>query len=317
MLPRFMLVVVGSLAYDRLKTPFGERDRVLGGSATHFSIAASFFTEVGIVGVVGGDFDDDGLFEKHGIATGDIERIEDGETFYWDGEYGYDLNNPTTHETRLNVFETFKPRLSEESRKAETLFLGNIQPMLQMDVRSQCTGANLVALDSMNLWIDTARKSLLEAIASVDIVMINDTELRKLTDEPNMLKAARRVLSMGPQAVVTKQGEYGASLYTSDMFFGLPAFPLDTVLDPTGAGDSFAGGFLGYLDAHRTESLDEEILRRAMTYGSAMASFNVERFGTERVTRLTLDEINGRFRDFKRFTHFEEIVLEPSDGEAA
>lgn len=307
-----MLLVVGSIAFDTVKTPFGQRERMLGGSATHFALAASFFTEVRVVGVVGADFGEEHLdvFHRREINTGDIERIEGGETFFWSGEYGFDLNDRTTHDTQLNVFETFEPKLSDEARDARMVFLGNIIPDLQREVRAQCEGAEFVALDSMNLWIDTARESLVEAIKAVDAVMINDAELRQLTEQPNLLRAAREVLDLGPQAVVAKQGEYGAALFTPGNFFALPAFPLETVLDPTGAGDSFAGGFLGYLDAHRSEEIDEDLLRRAMTYGSVMASFNVEEFGTERIERLTMTEINDRFRGFKRITHFEEIPIE-------
>lgn len=310
------LVVVGSIAFDRVKTPFGERERLLGGSATHFSLAASFFTDVRIVGVVGNDFGDEefAVLHERGINTDDVEIVEEGKTFFWHGEYGYDLNDRVTHDTQLNVFERFEPRISPESASSRMLFLGNIQPTLQQRVRKQCKSAEFAALDSMNLWIDTAKKELIEAIESVDVVMINDAEARALSEEPNLLKAARKIMSWGPRAVVCKQGEYGAAMFTQETFFALPAFPLETVLDPTGAGDSFAGGFLGYLAAHETHQLDDDgLLRRAMTYGSVSASFNVEEFGTERMQRLTHAEINERFRQFKRITHFEEIPLEPRE----
>ena len=208
------------------------------------------------------------------------------------------------------MFGEFEPKLSEDSKQADTLFLANIQPDLQLEVRNQCKAARLAGLDSMNLWIDTARDSLVRAIGAVDLVLMNDAELRMLTDEPNLARAAAAVRALGPSIVVAKQGEYGAALFSEGGFFALPGYPLEDVLDPTGAGDSFAGGFLGYVDAHQQDGLSEPVLRRAMTYGSVMASFNVEEFGTERVRRLTIDEINERFAEFKHITHFEAIPIE-------
>jgi sugar/nucleoside kinase (ribokinase family) len=305
------LVVVGSIAFDAVRTPFGERDRMLGGSAVHFSLAASFFTEVRVVGPVGDDFGDEeyAVLRDRGVNTDDVEHVAGGKTFFWRGHYDFDLNTAHTDDTQLNVFGDFQPKLSEESKSSRTLFLANIQPDLQREVRGQCTGTALAGLDSMNLWIDTARDSLTEAIAGVNIVLMNDAELRMLTEEPNLLRAARSVMAMGPQMVVAKQGEYGAALYTDTSVFALPAYPLETVVDPTGAGDSFAGGFLGYLDAHPGD-FDEQTLRRAMTFGSALASFNVEEFGTERVRRLTVDEINRRFEDLRVMTHIETLPVE-------
>lgn len=306
------LVVVGSVAFDSVMTPFGQRDRMLGGSATHFSLAASFFTDVRVVGTVGEDFGDTELevFHARGINTDDIERVPGGETFFWRGHYEYDLNTAHTDDTQLNVFGDFEPKLSEESRAADMLFLGNIQPDLQRGVRAQCDGSQFVALDSMNLWISTARDSLLATIAEVDCVLINDAEIRMLTEEPNLARASRSILRMGPRVVVAKQGEYGAALFTEETFFAIPGYPLEDVMDPTGAGDSFAGGFLGYLDTHDAGEIDDDVLRRAMAYGSVMASFNVEQFGTERVRQLTREEISERFRAFKRITHFEEQPVE-------
>jgi cytidine kinase len=306
------VVVVGSIAFDAVRTPFGERERMLGGSAVHFSLSASFFSDVRVVGPVGDDFGEQeyAVLEERGVTTDDIEHVEGGTTFFWRGHYDYDLNVAHTDDTQLNVFGDFQPKLSEASKQADTLFLANIQPDLQREVRSQCPSAQLAGLDSMNLWINTARDSLTAAISEVDLVLMNDAELRMLTDQANLVRAAAAVRAMGPRIVVAKQGEYGAALLTDDCFFALPAYPLETVLDPTGAGDSFAGGFLGYLDAHREEQLDHDVLRRAMTYGSVMASFNVEQFGTERVRALTLDEINDRFAEFKRITHFEAVPVE-------
>jgi sugar/nucleoside kinase (ribokinase family) len=310
------LVVVGSIAFDSVKTPFGGRDRMLGGSAVHFALAASFFSKVRVVGPVGDDFGaaEYAVLTDRGVNTDDIERVSGGKTFFWRGHYDYDLNTAHTDETQLNVFGDFKPKLSEESKSAETVFLANIQPDLQSEVRQQCTRAELVGLDSMNLWIETARQSLVRAIGSVHLILMNDSELRMLTEQPNLVRAARAITSMGPRLVVVKRGEYGAALFTDDAFFALPAYPLEDVLDPTGAGDSFAGGFLGYLDAHSGEAPSQGLVRRAMTYGSVMASFNVEEFGTERIQRLTLDEINERFAEFKRMTHFDAVPLSPRTG---
>jgi sugar/nucleoside kinase (ribokinase family) len=299
------LAVVGSIAFDSVRTPFGERERMLGGSAVHFSLAASFFTDVRVVGPVGDDFGEEeyAVLHERGVNTDDIERVEGGRTFFWQGHYEYDLNTAHTDDTQLNVFGDFEPKLSEESKNADVLFLANIQPDLQRGVREQCTGARLAGLDSMNLWIETAKESLLRTIGGVDLIFMNDAELRELTNEANLVRAARTVMELGPHAVVAKQGEYGAALFTREEFFALPAYPLETVNDPTGAGDSFAGGFLGYLASQGDE--EHATLRRAMTYGSVLASFNVEEFGTERVRRLTRDEIDARFEEFRRMTALE------------
>ncbi len=279
---------------------------MLGGSAVHFSLAASFFCDVRVVGPVGDDFgpDEYAVLGGRGVNTDDIERVEGGKTFFWRGHYDYDLNTAHTDETQLNVFGEFAPKLSEKSKAAENLFLANIQPDLQREVREQCRGARLAGLDSMNLWIDIARDSLVKTIGGVDLVFLNDAEIRMLTEQPNLVRAAREVMAMGPSVVVAKQGEYGAALFTEDGYFALPAFPLETVSDPTGAGDSFAGGFLGYL-ASQEGWQDDASLRRAMTYGSVIASFNVEEFGTERVARLTREEIDERFESFRRMTALE------------
>ena len=304
------LLVVGSVAFDAVETPFGKCDKMLGGSASHFSISASFFTDVSIVGVVGGDFtEEDGeVFSKLNVGTNDLERIPDGKTFRWAGRYEYDLNVAHTLDTQLNVFADFKPKLSEKSKASRLLFLGNIQPDLQREVREQMPNAELVALDTMNLWIENTRDSLLRTIKGVDVVIINDAEARQLTGIPNLIKAAREILTWGPKALIVKRGEYGAALFTPESYFAIPAYPLESVFDPTGAGDTFAGGFMGYLSSQ--ETLDEAAMRRAMIFGSVMASFNVEEFGTARVRRLTHAEINERFSAFKRMTHFDEIPFE-------
>ena len=305
------LVVVGSIAFDAVKTPFGERKRMLGGSAVHFSLAASFFTDVRVVGPVGDDFGDAeyDVLHQRGVNTEDIDHVPGGKTFFWQGRYEYDLNTAHTEDTQLGVFGEFEPKLSHGSRSANTVFLANIQPDLQRRVREQCEAARLVGLDSMNFWIQTARDSLVQTISGVDLVLMNDAEVRMLTEEANLVRAARKLIDLGPRAVVAKQGEYGAALYSRDAFFALPAYPLETVIDPTGAGDSFAGGFLGYLDSQGPGAAEDEgELRRAMTYGSVLASFNVEEFGTERVRRLTREEIDERFAEFKRMTTFEEVA---------
>lgn len=304
------LAVVGSIAFDAVRTPFGERERMLGGSAVHFSLASSFFCDVRVVGPVGDDFGDAEyrVLHERGVNTEDVERVEGGDTFFWRGHYDFDLNTAHTDETRLGVFGDFRPKLSEGSRAADMVFLGNIQPDLQREVRGQCKDARLVGLDSMNLWIDTARGSLERTIQGVDLVLMNDAEIRMFTEEPNRVRAAREIMNLGPRAVVSKQGEYGAALYTGSGFFALPAYPLETVNDPTGAGDSFAGGFLGYLAAQGEDVAgDEGALRRAMTYGSVLASFCVEEFGTERVGRLTREEIDERFEEFRRMTELDTV----------
>jgi len=303
------VTAVGSVAFDALETPFGKRDKVLGGAATHFSLSASFFSSVNVVGVVGNDFGKDEweVFERHHVNTEDVEVIEDGRTFFWKGRYEYDMNTAHTLDTQLNVFETFDPKLSDNSKNSKLLFLANILPTLQKQVREQ-SNAEFVAMDTMNFWIDSAKDDVIETVKVVDCVIINDAEARQLASVPNVITAAKEILSWGPRAIVIKRGEYGAALFTDDSYFAIPAYPLESVFDPTGAGDTFAGGFMGYLASRKR--IDEDSLRRAMIYGSVMASFNVEKFGTERVDELDYPEINGRFRDFKRFTHFEEIPFE-------
>src|ERR1700710_3082994 len=265
------ITVVGSIAFDTVQTPFGRRERMVGGAATHFALAASFFDEVRVVGPVGDDFDAHAraALATRGTNTDDVEHVAGGKSFFWAGEYGWDLNSRETLDTQLGVFESFQPKLSGASLASEVLFLANIQPDLQRDVRAQLPDARFVALDSMNLWIDIARDSLVAAIESVDCVILNDAELRQLTGRPNLLGAAREVLSWGsstgaargPSVIVAKQGEYGAALIPTDSFFALPAYPLETVIDPTGAGDTFAGGLVGYLAAHPEDQLSEELLR--------------------------------------------------------
>jgi sugar/nucleoside kinase (ribokinase family) len=302
------VTVVGSLAFDAVETPFGKRERMLGGAATHFALAASFFDTVHVVGPVGDDFGDEemAILSTRGTNVDDVERVAGGKTFSWSGSYSRNLNERETLDTQLNVFETFQPKLSQASRDADVLFLANIQPDLQHEVREQCTRARFVAMDSMDLWIEIARPALEKVIARVDCLILNDEELEQLTEAPNLVTAAAEVLSMGPSVVVAKQGKYGAALFTAEDHFWVPAFPLEAVVDPTGAGDTFAGGFVGFVAAHRDEPLTEQLLRRAMAYGTALASFNVEEFGTERVARLTAGEIPGRVGQLRRMTRFDD-----------
>jgi sugar/nucleoside kinase (ribokinase family) len=298
------LTVVGSVAIDSIRTPFGERERSLGGAALHFSVSASFFTDVSVVGVIGDDFtaEDEAVFHERNINIENLQRISGGKTFRWVGEYGFDLNTARTVDTQLNVFADFKPELSEAAKRSPFLFLANIQPALQREVREQ-VDARFVAMDTMNYWIKHTRDELLKTIGVVDALIINDAEVRELAGEPNLNRAAKKLLSLGPQMLVVKRGEYGAAFFTHDSYFATPAFPLDSVFDPTGAGDSFAGGFMGYLA--QADKIDESTLRRSVIYGSVMASFNVEEFSCDRLRRLKPEDIRARFHRFKEFTHFE------------
>jgi len=307
-MPRSMsLTVVGSIAFDSVRTPFGERERMLGGSAVHFALAAALFTDVHVIGPVGDDFGSAHieLLRSRGVDVDGVERVSGGETFFWRGHYEHDLNVAHTDDTQLGVFGDFEPKLSEASRRASTLFLGNIQPDLQRAVRAECNGVGFAALDSMNLWIETTRDSLTAAIAEVDCVLLNDAEIRMLTEEPNLARAARALMAMGPSIVVAKRGEYGAALFGPQEAFVLPAMLLEEVRDPTGAGDSFAGGFLGYLDSLGRNEHDPAALRRAMAYGTVIASFNVEEFGTERVAGLERDQVDARYRELCALTRIE------------
>jgi sugar/nucleoside kinase (ribokinase family) len=299
------VTVVGSIAFDAVETETGSRDKMLGGSATHFSLASSFFADTRVVGPVGDDFGDAEfkVMQDRGVNTDDIERVAGGKTFFWAGRYERDVNIRHTLRTDLNVFESFEPKLSPESADADVVFLANIVPALQIAVREQCTQARFTALDSMNLWIDVARDDLIRAIGMVDCVIVNDGEIKELTGEPNLVRAARAVLNMSPpnpRVVVAKQGEYGATMFSGDTVFALPAFPTPDVVDPTGAGDTFAGGFVGYVAAH-----GDDDLRSALAYGTALASFNVEAFGTERLQTLTAEEVTERVQRLADITAFD------------
>lgn len=302
------ILVVGSVAYDDVETPEGRRDSQLGGSASYFSIAASHFTDVGMVGVVGQDFqkEDIALYESHGIDVSGLE-IVDGNTFRWSGDYMEDINTAVTHETQLNVFADFTPTLTEAHAKTPYLFLANIEPSLQLKVLdSMATRPKLVACDTMNLWIDIARPKLAELISRVDILTINEGEARQFTEKNHLPSAAEALLDAGPSTVVIKRGEYGAALFNRNFDFAAPAYPLTKVVDPTGAGDSFAGGFMGYIAA--TGDTSEEGLRRGAIVGSTMASFAVEAFGLNRTRSLSPEDIEERFNAFVNLTRFQSIT---------
>jgi sugar/nucleoside kinase (ribokinase family) len=300
------VLVVGSVAFDTVETPFGRAERVLGGSASFFSVAASFFVPVNLVGVVGEDFGKKELaaFAGRPIDLEGLERM-DGETFHWQGKYSYDLNSRETVCTDLNVFEFFKPKIPARYRSSEVVFLGNIDPVLQREVLEQVQRPRVVACDTMNFWISGKREELLETLRRVDVLLVNDAEARELSGEWNIVKAARAIRALGPKTLVIKKGEHGVLMFAEDGSFSAPAYPLEEVFDPTGAGDTFAGGFLGYLAS--TGSFADGALRRAAIMGSALAYFSVEAFSLERLLTLTRAEIDERFRLFKRLTHFESI----------
>ena len=305
--------VVGSIAFDSIRTPFGEAKRELGGSATHAALAGSFFTDVRVVGPVGEDFDDAQykLLEQNGIATEEMLKVRGGRTFEWRGHYEYDMNVAHTEATELNMFDGWQPRLADGSRQADTLFLAAMNPETQADVRNQWDGNGWSALDSNSYWIETKREALIEAIGMVDFVLLNDQEARLLTGRPMLLEAARQITSWGPLAVVLKLGEYGCALLHEEMYFALPGYPLEETHDPTGTGDALAGGFLGYLDRVPGWRLTTDVLRRAVTYGSVMGSYCAEDFGSRRLRGISEHEVLHRADDFKEMTHFEHVPTRP------
>ncbi|MEO7367350.1 MAG: PfkB family carbohydrate kinase [Gemmatimonadaceae bacterium] len=299
------VLVVGSVALDSVETPFGKADDVLGGSATFFSAAASLLTPVQLVGVVGSDYPIEKLkpLEARGVDLAGLEHAE-GPSFRWRGRYGHDLNSAETLETQLGVFSRFSPKIPEQFRDAPFVFLGNIDPRLQLDVLQQVDKPKLVACDTMNFWIQSRRTDLLALLEHVDLVTLNDGEARQLTEKVNLVQAAKWIMDIGPKTVIIKKGEHGAFMFTGNNVFFAPAFPLESVFDPTGAGDSFAGGFIGYLA--RTGDLSEANMRRAVMYGSAMGSFAVEKFSTERLMTLTRSELDTRVRELRHLVAFEE-----------
>jgi sugar/nucleoside kinase (ribokinase family) len=305
------ILAVGSIAFDSIATPAGRVENVLGGSATYFSLAASYFTEVRVIAVVGDDFarNHEDVFKRRGVDTRGIERAP-GKTFRWGGQYLESLNEAKTNFTELNVFERFQPQIPPAYRDSQFLFLGNIHPALQAAVRQKMSGVRLTGGDTMNFWIQGTRQELKETLKLVNVLLINDGEAKMLAGENNLPRAALKVLAFGPQAVVIKHGEYGATIFFREGAFGIgrhpfraPALPIDEVIDPTGAGDSFAGGFMGYIASQ--DKLNREVLKRALFYGGVMGSFAVERFGTERLESLTREEIDGRFQIFRELSHLE------------
>jgi len=300
------ILVVGSVALDSVRTPFGDAKEALGGSATYFSVAASFFADVRVVAVVGEDFPEEHLsfLKSRSIDLEGLVRVP-GRTFRWTGEYGFDLNEAKTLETQLNVFAAFQPEIPETYRESDLVFLANIDPDLQRQVLSQVRAPKLVAADTMNYWINGKPAALRETLKSVDILLINDAETRQLADEPNLVRAAQKVLDWGPTSLAIKRGEYGALMVRKGGWFSAPGLPLDSVFDPTGAGDCFAGGFIGYLA--NTMNVGEANIRKAIVMGSVMASFNVEAFSLDRLRRLTYPEIEARYKIFKRLAYFEDL----------
>ncbi len=305
------ILCVGSVALDSVETPFGKADRVLGGSANFFSAAASLFHPVRVVGVVGDDYplDELGFLEERGVDLGGIEQ-RPGESFFWAGRYHFDLNSRDTLETRLGVFADFKPRIPESFRSSRYVFLGNIDPQLQHDVLDQVDDPEVVVADTMNYWIEGNREKLVSLLERVHVLVVNDAEARQLADEPNLLKAAQWIQERGPRTVVIKKGEHGAMLVDDGWVFFAPGYPLETIFDPTGAGDAFAGGFVGYL-AH-AGTLDADHLRRAVVYGSAMGSYAVEDFSVDRFKELDMKDVARRVREFREMTTFETKVEEPA-----
>ena len=298
------ILVVGSVALDTIETPAERRENVLGGSALYFSVAASLLSDVYLVGVVGTDFPDDAIRLLHSRNV-DIEGLQtvEGQTFRWEGRYHDDLKDRDTLDTQLNVFEYFTPTIPEKYKAADLVFLANIHPTLQLQVLEQVASPDLIVTDTMNLWIDTSKESLMAVISHTDILLISDSEIRQLTEETNLLRAARALLVNGPEYIVIKKGEHGAVMVSEDEIFFTPGFPLEQVVDPTGAGDVFAGGLVGYLDT--VDPFDSTALRRGIVYGSALASFNVEEFSLDRLRSLTRQEIDNRYQLFKQLTHFD------------
>ncbi len=300
------ILVVGSVAFDSISTPFGQVEDILGGSACYFSTSASFFTDVNLVAVIGEDFPQEHIdfLKSRNVNLDGLQQVP-GQTFRWKGRYEYDLNEAHTLETHLNVFENFKPQLPESYRDAEYVFLANIDPELQLEVLQQVRSPKLVACDTMNFWIGGKKEQLIKTLTKVDILVINEGEARQLADEPNLIKAAQIIRGFGPKTLVVKRGEYGVLMFSEGSTFAAPAYPLEEVFDPTGAGDTFAGGFVGYLAS--TRNLDEKNLRKAIVFGTVMASFTVEKFSLDRLREIDHQEIADRYRRIKLLTEFSDI----------
>lgn len=297
------LVIVGSLAFDTIETPQTKKEKIVGGSCAYSVLAASYFTKPKMVTVVGADFPSGviRLFRQRGVDTRGLQ-IEEGKTFHWEGRYGENPNQRTTVKTELNVFENFKPVLPEDYRTADIAFLGNIDPDLQKDIQLQLKGPKVVAMDTINLWISTKRDSLMDVLRNVDLFFANDEEVKMLAGNNNLITAGRKLIESGPSLMIIKKGEHGVLLLGRDFVFGIPAHPCEKVIDPTGAGDSFGGGFLGYLD--RVRSYDQADFRKAAVYGSVMASFTIESFGIDSIKSLTPVEIEKRYGEFQKLVNF-------------
>lgn len=298
------ILTVGSVAYDDIITPFAKRDRALGGSATYFALAAHHFTKINLVAVIGDDFNyaDEELLRHKGIDLQGLEKVS-GKCFYWKGEYLANWNDRISHDTQLNVFEHFDPKIPDSYRESNFLFLGNIHPSLQQSVLNQVTQPRWVALDTMNLWIKETRSALLQTLKSVDVLLVNDSEAMMLSGEYNLYDAAKTIAKMGPKTLCIKKGEHGALLIRGNEIFTAPAYPLCRVVDPTGAGDAFAGGFLGYLASAESDNFDT--LKKAVIYGSVMGSFTVESFSVDRIAALTDGDLEKRYNEFVDMTHFD------------
>ena len=298
------VLIVGSVALDNVKTPFGEKENILGGSAVHASVAASFFSKVDLVGVVGEDFPKEHVkfLESRGIDLSGLQ-ITKGKTFHWDGYYEYDMNQAHTLDTQLNVFEDFEPRIPDRSQKNEFVFLANMDPQLQLNVIESLKSPRMIVADTMNFWIDTKKQALLDVIKKVDVMLLNDMEARQLMDTPSVVVAAKKLLGHGAKSVIIKKGEHGALFFSIDCHFSAPSYPQENLKDPTGAGDSFAGGFIGYLA--KSGDTGRENIKKAVIIGSVMASFNVEDFSLDRMRTLKEKEINERFEEFIKFSRFD------------
>ncbi len=304
------ILVVGSVAFDAIETPFGKVDKAIGGAATYFSVAASYFSPVKIVAVVGDDFGDEEMkvFEGRNIDTSGIQRVAGQKTFFWQGEYGHDLNVAITKDTQLNVFADFNPVLPDNFADPRILFLANIDPDLQFKVLEQAGRPGLVALDTMNYWIESKKPSLEKLLREIDLLIINEAEVRQFSGEANLIKGARAMMTLGLDTLVVKRGEYGVLMFHGDKVFAAPAYPLESVFDPTGAGDSFAGGFLGYLASRKHFTEDE--MRRAVVFGTVVASYNVEAFSLDRLREISVDQLFDRYRELSAITHFQDAEIE-------